>query len=106
MAGYELPIGIGIIRGRCLKSFAHPEPSTPGRFSRFRFALPGIDHVVRPGHHIAVQVRSSLFPLSDRNPQSCVPNMFLAKPGDYHAATMRIGFGGATPGAVILPVAL
>ncbi len=105
MAGYELPIGIEIFRGRYLKSFAHPEPLTPGRFNRFRFALPSIDHVVLPGHHLAVQVQSSLFPLYDRNPQSFVPNIFLAKPGDYHAATMRIGFGGATPSAVILPVA-
>jgi len=105
MAGYELPIGIEIFRGRYLKSFAHPEPLTPGTFNRFRFALPSIDHVVLPGHHLAVQVQSSLFPLYDRNPQSFVPNIFLAKPGDYHAATMRIGFGGATPSAVILPVA-
>ena len=105
MAGFELPIGIEIFRGRYLKSFAHPEPLKPGTFNRFRFALPSIDHVVLPGHHIAVQVQSSLFPLYDRNPQSFVPDVFLAKPGDYHAATMRIGFGGATPSAVILPVA-
>ena len=103
MAGYELPIGIEIFRGRYLKSLAHPEPLKPGAFNRFRFALPSVDHVVLPGHHLAVQVQSSLFPLYDRNPQSFVPNIFVAKPGDYHAATMRIGFGGATPSAVILP---
>jgi putative CocE/NonD family hydrolase len=105
MAGFELPIGIEIFRGRYLKSFAHPEPLKPGAFNRFRFALPSIDHVVLPGHRIAVQVQSSLFPLYDRNPQSFVPNVFLAKPGDYRSATMRVGFGGTTPSAVILPVA-
>jgi putative CocE/NonD family hydrolase len=105
MAGYELPIGIEIFRGRYLKSFAHPEPLKPGVFNRFRFALPNIDHVVLPGHRIAVQVQSSLFPLYDRNPQTFVPNIFFAKPGDYKAATMQIGFGGATPSAIELPVA-
>nr|WP_245647717.1 CocE/NonD family hydrolase [Novosphingobium lentum] len=104
MAGYELPIGIEIFRGRYLKSFAHPEPLTPGKFNRFRFKLPNVDHVFLPGHRIAVQVQSSLFPLYDRNPQTFVPNIFLAKPADYKAATMQVGFGGATPSAVMLPV--
>ncbi|WP_026167036.1 CocE/NonD family hydrolase [Novosphingobium nitrogenifigens] len=104
MAGYELPIGIEIFRGRYLKSFAHPEPLTPGKFNRFRFTLPNVDHVFLPGHRIAVEVQSSLFPLYDRNPQTFVPNIFNAKPGDYKPATMRVGYGGATPSAVILPV--
>ena len=105
MAGYELPIGIEIFRGRYLHSFARAEPLKPGVFNRFRFALPNVDHVVLPGHRIAVQVQSSLFPLYDRNPQTFVPNIFVARPGDYKAATMQIGFGGATPSAIELPIA-
>jgi predicted acyl esterase len=38
----------------------------------------------------SVQVQSFWFPLYDRNPQSFVPNIFLAKPGDYRKATQRI----------------
>ena len=104
MAGYELPIGIEIFRGRYLKSFAKPEPLQPGVFNRFRFALPNVDHVVLPGHRIAIQVQSSLFPLYDRNPQTFVPNIFWAKPADYQPATMKVGFGGATPSAIELPI--
>ena len=104
MAGYELPIGIEIFRGRYLNSFAKPQALKPGAFNRFHFALPNVDHVVLPGHRIAVQVQSSLFPLYDRNPQSFVPNIFLAKSGDYKAVTMQVGYGGTTPSAVMLPI--
>ena len=33
MAGYELPIGIEIFRGRYLKSFANPRPSSQAKWS-------------------------------------------------------------------------
>ena len=39
-----------------------------------------------PGHRIMVQVQSSWFPLYDRNPQTFVPSIFFAKPGDYRKA--------------------
>jgi len=105
MAGYELPVGIEIFRGRYLDSFAKPRALRPGKYERFQFGLPNVDHVFLPGHRIAVQVQSSLFPLYDRNPQTFVPNIFLARPGDYRKSTVRIGYGGATPSAVWLPVA-
>jgi predicted acyl esterase len=37
-----------------------------------------------------VQVQSTWFPLYDRNPQTFVPNIFLAKPSDFRPATERI----------------
>jgi predicted acyl esterase len=46
--------------------------------------------VFLPGHRIMVQVQSSWFPLYDRNPQTFVPNIFFAQPGDYRKATQRI----------------
>ena len=104
MAGYELPVGIEIFRGRYLHSFARPEALTPGKVERFRFNLPNVDHVFLPGHRIAVQVQSSLFPLYDRNPQRFVPNIFLAKSGDYQAATISVTYGGAQASAVWLPI--
>jgi hypothetical protein len=51
-----------------------------------------------------VQVQSTLFPLYDRNPQTYVPNIFYAKPGDYKKATQSIYRSAATPSAVFLPV--
>jgi predicted acyl esterase len=58
-----------------------------------------------PGHRIAVQVQSTLFPLYDRNPQTYVPNIFFAKPGDYKKAKISVAHGGSSPSAVWLPIA-
>ncbi len=104
MAGYELPVGIEIFRGRYLKSFAAPAPLEPGKVERYKFALPDVDHVFVTGHRFMVQVQSSLFPLYDRNPQTYVENIMYAKPGDYRKATQSVWYGGATASAVSLPV--
>jgi uncharacterized protein len=105
MSGYELGIGIEIFCGRYLKSFAVPEALKPGGVNRFRFNLPHVDHVFLPGHRIAIQVQSSLFPLYDRNPQTFVENIFRARPEDYRAATVHVSFGGTHASAVWLPIA-
>ena len=104
MAGYELPIGIEIFRGRYLKSFAVPAPLKAGKVEQYRWSLPDVDHVFLPGHRIMVQVQSSLFPLYDRNPQTYVDNIMYAKKGDYKKATQSIWFGGGNASAVVLPV--
>jgi putative CocE/NonD family hydrolase len=104
MAGYELPIGVEIFRGRYVHGFPAPGPLVPGTVTEFKWSLPNVNHVFRPGHRIMVQVQSSLFPLYDRNPQSYVSNIFWAKPGDYRAATQSIWHGGAHASAVWLPV--
>jgi putative CocE/NonD family hydrolase len=104
MAGFELPIGIEIFRGRYVDSFAKPRALKAGKVEEYRFGLPNIDHVFLPGHRIMVQVQSSLFPLYDRNPQTFVPNIFYVKAGDYRAATQRVYHGGATASAVLLPI--
>jgi putative CocE/NonD family hydrolase len=104
MSGFELPIGIEIFRGRYVDSFAKPRALKAGKPEHYRFGLPNVDHVFLPGHKIMVQVQSSLFPLYDRNPQSFVPNIFYAKPGDYRKATQSVFHGGATASAVLLPI--
>jgi putative CocE/NonD family hydrolase len=104
MAGYELPIGIEIFRGRYVKSFATPAPLKSGAVQHYRWSLPNVDHVFLPGHRIMVQIQSSLFPLYDRNSQTYVENIMYAKPGDYRKATQSIFFGGNNASAVVLPV--
>lgn len=104
MAGFELPIGIEIFRGRYLKSFAQPTALTPGKIEHYSWALPNVDHVFLPGHKIMVQVQSTLFPLYDLNPQTYVDNIMYAKKGDYKKATQAIWFGGANASSVVLPV--
>jgi putative CocE/NonD family hydrolase len=90
MGGYQLMISADIFRGRYRESLETAKPLAANVPLRYRFALPTANHVFLPGHRIMVQIQSSWFPLYDRNPQTFVPNIFWAKPGDYRKATQRI----------------
>ena len=81
---------LDILRGRYRESFSEAKPIAANVPLLYRFALPTANHVFLPGHRIMVQVQSSWFPLYDRNPQTFVPNIFWAKPGDYRKANQRI----------------
>ncbi len=104
MSGYELSIALDIFRGRYRESFERPGPVAPDVPLTYRFSLPMVNHVFRPGHRIMVQVQSSLFPLYDRNPQTYVPNIFFAKPQDYVKATERIYHAPGQGSLIELPV--
>jgi uncharacterized protein len=104
MGGYELSVSMDIFRGRYRESFEHPSAIPSGQPQRYRFVLPTTNHVFLPGHRIMVQIQSSWFPLYDRNPQTYVPNIFLAKPADYVKATQSIFHSAEQPSAVWLPV--
>ena len=86
LGGYQLMVSADIFRGRYRESFEHAKALTPDTPLEYRFALPTANHVFLPGHRLMVQVQSSWFPLYDRNPQTFVPNIFWAKPGDYRKA--------------------
>jgi uncharacterized protein len=51
-----------------------------------------------------VQIQSSWFPLYDRNPQTFVPNIFLAQPSDYRKATQTIYHAPDQATRIDLPV--
>ena len=104
MGGYQLPISLDIFRGRYRRSFESPSPIPAGQVQEYKFRLPTVNYVFKPGHRIMVQVQSTLFPLYDRNPQTYVPNIFFAKPADYRQATMTVEHGPAGASAVLLPV--
>ena len=104
MSGYQLMVSADIMRGRYRQDLAVPHPVTPGQAVRYRFSLPTANHVFLPGHRIMVQVQSTWFPLVDRNPQTYVDNIFLAKPADYRKATISVMAGGADGSFVELPV--
>jgi putative CocE/NonD family hydrolase len=90
MGGYQLMVSGDIFRGRYREGYDSPGPLAPNKALAYRFGLPTANHVFLPGHRIMVQVQSSWFPLYDRNPQTFVPNIFFAKPGDYRKATQRV----------------
>jgi uncharacterized protein len=105
MGGYQLMISADIFRGRYRESLETPKPIAPDKPLLYRFALPAANHVFLPGHRIMVQIQSSWFPLYDRNPQTFVPNIFWAKPGDYKKAVQRIYHAPGLASFVELPVA-
>jgi uncharacterized protein len=104
LGGYELAVSMDIFRGRYRESFEHPSAIPGGQPQSYRFGLPTTNHVFLPGHRIMVQIQSSWFPLYDRNPQTFVPNIFLAKPSDYVKATETVFRSAGQASAVWLPV--
>ena len=104
MGGYQLAVGMDIIRGRYRESFVNPKAIEANRPLAYNFSLPANNHVFLPGHRIMVQVQSSWFPLYDRNPQTFVANILVAAPGDYRKATQRIYYSSAAASYVALPV--
>jgi len=104
LGGYQLMVSADIFRGRYRESAETPKALKPNEPLIYRFALPAANHVFLPGHRVMVQVQSSWFPLYDRNPQTFVPNIFFAKPGDYRAATQRIYHAPGQASCVELPV--
>jgi hypothetical protein len=104
LGGYELPVAMDIFRGRYRESFERPQPIGPNRPLTYTFALPTANHVFKAGHRIMVQVQSTWFPLYDRNPQTFVPNIFLAKPADYVKATQRVYRAQGEASFIELPI--
>jgi putative CocE/NonD family hydrolase len=104
MGGYELAVSMDIFRGRYRESFESPSAIPAGKTQQYRFALPTTNHVFLPGHRIMVQIQSTWFPLYDRNPQTFVPNVFFAQPGDYVKAIETVFRSGDQASAILLPV--
>jgi putative CocE/NonD family hydrolase len=104
LGGYQLMISADIFRGRYRESFETARAIVPDRPLLYRFALPTANHVFLPGHRIMVQVQSSWFPLYDRNPQTFVPSIFRATPGDYKKATQRIYHAPGEASFIELPL--
>jgi putative CocE/NonD family hydrolase len=104
MGGYELAVSMAIFRGRYRESFSAPQAIAANEVLDYRFGLPTANHVFQPGHRVMVQVQSSLFPLYDRNPQTFVPNIYLARPGDYQKATQQIWHAPQQASFISLPV--
>lgn len=104
MGGFQFAVAMDIFRGRYRESFETPKAIEANAALVYRFALPTANHVFLPGHRIMVQVQSSWFPLYDRNPQTFVPNIFLAKSGDYKKATQRVFHALGQASFVELPI--
>jgi hypothetical protein len=89
MGGYEELLRGEPFRAKFRNSWEKPEPLTPGKQTAIDFAMPDLYHTFRRGHRIMVQVESSWFPLTDRNPQTFtdIPN---ARAEDFKKATEQV----------------
>ena len=103
LAGFQQLVRGEPFRGKFRHSMERPEPFVPGQVEAVEFTMPDVDHTFRRGHRIMVQVQSSWFPLTDRNPQTFV-NIPDAKPEDFRAATQRVYHAGAQASGIVLPV--
>jgi uncharacterized protein len=104
MGGYQQLVRGEPFRGKFRKSFEKPEPFTPGRPDKIEFALPDVMHTFRKGHRLMIQIQSSWFPLTDRNPQKFVANIAFAKPEEFVKATQRVYRSKAMPSAITFTV--
>ncbi|MGA2263975.1 MAG: CocE/NonD family hydrolase, partial [Acidobacteriota bacterium] len=103
MGGYQQLIRGEPFRGKFRKGFEKPVPFEPGKPDRITFNLPDIAHTFRQGHRIMVQIQSSWFPLTDRNPQKFV-EIPKAQPTDFVKAVQHVYFGGADGSKITLRI--
>jgi len=103
MAGYQQLVRGEPFRGKFRHSWEKPEAFTPGKVEELNFTIQDINHTFRRGHRIMVQIQSSWFPLTDRNPQTFV-NIPDAKPSDFVKATERVYHTKAQPSGIVVQV--
>jgi putative CocE/NonD family hydrolase len=89
MGGYEQLLRGEPFRAKFRKSMEKPEPLAPGKETAIDFTMPDLYHTFRRGHRIMVQVESTWFPLTDRNPQTFT-DIPYAKPEDFKKATEQV----------------
>ena len=93
MGGYQQMVRGEPFRARYRNSMSQPAPLTPGKAETIEYWMPDVFHTFRSGHRILVQVQSSWFPLTDRNPQQYL-DIPQAKASDFRKATQRVYRGG------------
>jgi putative CocE/NonD family hydrolase len=89
MGGYEMLVRGEPFRAKFRNSLTTPEPLVPGKMTEVDYAMQDVNHTFLKGHRIMVQVQSSWFPLTDRNPQVFM-DIAKAKPEDFVKATETV----------------
>lgn len=103
MGGMQRLVRAEVMRGKFRNSLSSPEPFEPGKVTTVKFNLNDVMHTFKKGHKIMVQIQSSWFPLTDRNPQKFmrIPD---ADESDFQKATIRVYHDKKNPSKIILPV--
>jgi len=90
MSGYQLMISADIFRGRYREDYEEPKLINANKPLLYTIPLPQVNHTVKPGHRLMVQIQSSWFPLYDRNPQTYVETIMNAPADAYQKQKHRI----------------
>ena len=89
MQGYEMMVRGEPFRAKYRNSADRPEPLVPGKETEMNFTMQDVNHTFLKGHRIMVQIQSSWFPLTDRNPQ-VFEDISKARPEDFQKATETV----------------
>jgi putative CocE/NonD family hydrolase len=89
MGGYEMMVRGEPFRAKFRNSLAKPEALVPGKVTEVDSIMQDVNHTFLKGHRIMVQVQSSWFPLTDRNPQVFM-DIAKAKAEDFKKATETV----------------
>jgi putative CocE/NonD family hydrolase len=103
MGGYQMMVRGEIMRGKFRNSFENPEPFVANKITTVKYELPDIAHTFKKGHRLMIQIQSTWFPLSDRNPQKFT-NIYSANNNDFQKATIRIFHDAVNQTKFIVPV--
>jgi len=103
MGGYQMMVGIEVMRGKYRNGFSDPEPMTPDQITPISFEIRDRFHTFKKGHKIMVHVHSSFFPAFDRNPQKFT-NIYRAEKSDYQKASQKIYRSPKSPSHLVLPI--
>jgi uncharacterized protein len=102
LGGYQQLVRGEPFRGRFRNSYEHPEAFEPNRPTKLEFVMPDVNHTFKTGHRIMVQIQSTWFQLTDINPQKFVPNIYMAKPGDFQSAAQRVYIAPDKPSRIVV----
>ncbi|MBQ6578434.1 MAG: CocE/NonD family hydrolase [Bacteroidales bacterium] len=101
--GYHMLVRQGVLPVRYRNGFEKGIPAVPGEKMEMDIILNDIAHKFCEGHRIMVQVQSSIFPLIAMNPQTFLPDQYVARASDYVKSEITI-YGGAGGSWVDLPL--
>lgn len=89
MSGYQELLRGEPFRAKFRNDWEKPEALVAGKETDIQFTMPDLFHTFRRGHRIMVQVQSSWFPLTDRNPQTFT-DIPYAGPEDFQKASEKV----------------
>jgi uncharacterized protein len=93
----------GLARARYRISRTEPRALTPGKIEKYAINMRATSNVFKKGHQIRVEVTSSNFPYTDRNPNAFV-DLSRATEKDFVLASQTIYHDANHPSHVELPI--